>query len=438
MIQERWAAGEHGDVVSDDEHQADTMAEDAVLTNYRAQRHSYEEVIGQDLWGVSGKQTPILEKDVADTIALEAPSRSEGSTCTRTPGLTARLQPMRAGLIEEAFVLELDRLQSSKKVSYETMCHHKHPGVCSQDVHPAAQKLHAGLHKVVGAWPAGTLYVIQADYMESRDAGVNALADDIRFWHRVKAANCREGFANALVRTWGPHAKPFIAWEVATAGGWKFEMSQNLALDIVPDDRLEQPDRFLVRCIAIRYEMVRDPASNAEAARCLPEALGLNEHIAEVSRVTLFPVASTRAGDHVPEETDVVRAANKSFNELMRRGFKNCPMPRVCLDVDPHEEDCEDTIQIASLQKAMGNYVLRKRQVQRRKKLQHRGKQLVAGSRKRKRQADAEAPPGVPVLCSLVCVCVNVSCVATILLCVRWTTAWRRSGGAWPQECGRI
>ena len=209
MLQQKWRAGEHGDVVSDDEGEAETMAEDALLTNYRAQRHSYEERIGQDVWNISYQKTPVLEEHVADTVAREVPLTLGGPS--RTPGLTARLQPMRDAMMEEAFVRELDRFQSSLNISYETMCHHKHPGVCRHDVHPAAQKFHAGLHKVVGAWPAGTLSVIQADCMESaRNPAVPSLADDICFWHRVTAANCKEGFANSLVRLWGRMISPSL------------------------------------------------------------------------------------------------------------------------------------------------------------------------------------------------------------------------------------
>ena len=133
----------------------------------------------------------------------------------------------------------------------------------------------------------------------------------------------------AQLRTWGPFDKPFVDWELAEGdSGWGFEMNQKQALEVVPPSGSQS--RFLSRCIAYRYEKIDDPSTPAEAAKQLPIALGVGDHIAVMSQSVLYPLPSVATNRVVAGD---VQARN--FNEFVRKGCKDCPIPAFDLDVDP-------------------------------------------------------------------------------------------------------
>ena len=281
-------------------------------------------------------------------------------------------------MIDDSFVVDSEAIPHKQRLSYEVLCQHKHPGVCQADIHPAASAFHAALQKLVHSWPVGTLWALRADYFESaEDLGSAAMSDDICWWYRVKAFNTKDGFAMARLKTWGPYDKPFVDWELAEGkAGWTFEMSQKLALEVVPPNGSQS--KFLSRCVAFRYATMGDPSTPAEAARCLPIALGIGEHVAVMSQSVLYPLPSVDASK-VVEAKDV---ASRDFNNLVRKGCRDCPMPAFDLDVDPPEEN-EDDIEVARLEKSMCEHISRQRAGQRKQQLRATHKRMQPKKRGR-------------------------------------------------------
>ena len=205
----RWDAGDRGDVLSDTEEIIDDVEdEDENLARYRAEIGSYESRIGRDLWSTSTASTPVSEEAITEVIRLKHPG------LTRTCGFTERLRSMRKEMMDDSFVADSGAIPSNQRLSYEVLCHQRHPGVCRADIHPAASAFHEALHKLVHAWPVGTLWAMRAEYFETdEDHGPAAMCDDISWWYRVKAFNTKDGFAMARLKTWGPFDKPFVDWE---------------------------------------------------------------------------------------------------------------------------------------------------------------------------------------------------------------------------------
>ena len=271
----RWDAGDRGDVLSDSEEIIDDVEdEDENLARYRAEIGSYESRIGRDLWSTSTASTPVSEEAITEVIRLKHPG------LTRTCGFTERLRSMRKEMMDDSFVADSGAIPSNQRLSYEVLCHHKHPFVCQADIHPDATAFHRAFNALVRDWPIGTLLAVRADYFESdEDHGPAAVYDDMCWSYRVKGFNTKDGFSMARLKTWGPFDKPFVDWDMAAGDcGFSFEMSQKLALEVVPPSGSQT--RFLSRCVAYRYEKIDDPSTPAEAAKQLPIALGVGDHIA--------------------------------------------------------------------------------------------------------------------------------------------------------------
>ena len=346
MLQERWDAGDRGDVLSDCEQGQRDGDHDPGLLQYRAEIGSYQSQVGNDLWGTSTASTPISEEAIAEVVASKFPG------VHRTAGFTHRLQGMRKQFLDESFVVDSGAIPSNLRLSYEVLCHHKHPFVCQADIHPDATAFHRAFNALVRDWPIGTLLAVRADYFESdEDHGPAAVYDDICWSYRVKGFNTKDGFSMARLKTWGPFDKPFVDWEMAAGDcGFSFEMSQKLALEVVPPSGSQT--RFLSRCVAYRYEKIDDPSTPAEAAKQLPSALGVGADIVEMSKSILFPLSSASANRVV---TGDKQSADSKLNDWIRKGCQACPDISFDLDVDPEPEHDQDDIEMARLEKSMAN-----------------------------------------------------------------------------------
>jgi hypothetical protein len=164
-LSDRWDSGLHGDFV---ESQDPTDRWDSrlhgELARYRELTESYGSRIGNDLWGTSSKNTPFTDEQFEGVLKREVPS-----SCGKTPGLTGRLAPLRQPFINDVYCADKGCIPAAQRMTYECLCHHCHPGLCSSSLHEAAVSFHRGLHRVVSAWPAGTLFGVRSDYYDVPD-----------------------------------------------------------------------------------------------------------------------------------------------------------------------------------------------------------------------------------------------------------------------------
>ena len=384
-LRERWDSGDRGDVVSEASSDVEV---DPDLRRYRAEVESYDALIGDDLFGTSTEAMPFNPEHIAAVVQRDLEARG-GQMPTRTFGLTKRLANIREGFVRSSFCQDIGQIPAKRRVDYEHLCHHMHPGVCKCEVTAASADLHHALYRVVGAWPMGTLFAVQASYADRPldQLAPNELPEEMLKWHRVKGSNAKDGFCCAKLKTHGPFDKPSLDWDQQEVGVWNFQMSQRLALDVTPP--LNPPEgseqKFLIACSVIRYEIVSDPSSMAEAARCIPECLGA-EHVSEVARSVLFPVAARPRSCQEKENPDQKSA--REFHNLMRKGFKDCPMPSFDLDMDAHGAEGEDEIQVALMEKAMGHVIKQKRGQQRKQRMRSTAKTFLG--KKRALPADRE------------------------------------------------
>ena len=121
------------------------------------------------------------------------------------------------------------------------------------------------------------------------------------------------------------------------------------------------------RCIAYRYEKLGDPSTPAEAAKQLPIALGVGDHIVEMSKSVLYPLPSANANRVLSETKD--QQSDRKFNDFIRKGCRDCPMPDFDLDVDPEPAHNEDDIEMARLEKSMSEYIQHQKSAQRKRRV---------------------------------------------------------------------
>ena len=365
MLSDRWDSGLHGDFV---ESQDPTDRWDSrlhgELARYRELTESYGSRIGNDLWGTSSKNTPFTDEQFEGVLKREVPS-----SCGKTPGLTGRLAPLRQPFINDVYCADKGCIPAAQRMTYECLCHHCHPGLCSSSLHEAAVSFHRGLHRVVSAWPAGTLFGVRSDYFDVPDPSEGVLAEEIIVSYYMKGMNTKDGFRCARVKSSGPYNRPNLDFETERRS-WKFTMSQQIALDVVPAPDSE--NKFLHRCVAMRFDFV-------EATRGLPTTIA---DATEVSRSVLHPLAAAVATDSVGREKDVVAdVAARKFHDLLRKGLAT----DFRLDEDPHGEvgeDQEDEIQVARLEQVMGSHIRRERLKQRKRRLKATGRKLLPRKRK--------------------------------------------------------
>ena len=316
------------------------------------------------MWGTSSKNTPFTDEQFEGVLKREVPS-----SCGKTPGLTGRLAPLRQPFINDVYCADKGCIPAAQRMTYECLCHHCHPGLCSSSLHEAAVSFHRGLHRVVSAWPAGTLFGVRSDYFDVPDPSEGVLAEEIIVSYYMKGMNTKDGFSCARVKSSGPYNRPNLDFETERRS-WKFTMSQQIALDVVPAPDSE--NKFLHRCVAMRFDFV-------EATRGLPTTIA---DATEVSRSVLHPLAAAVATDSAGREKDVVAdVAARKFHDLLRKGLAT----DFRLDEDPHGEvgeDQEDEIQVARLEQVMGSHIRRERLKQRKRRLKATGRKLLPRKRK--------------------------------------------------------
>ena len=147
--------------------------------------------------------------------------------------------------------------------------------------------------------------------------------------------------------------------------------------------------------------MLDKPTTPVTCATVLPVAWGA-PHLGQVESRQLHPpairpaAAAAAASDKKAEEISA-----KKFNDLMRKGYPDCPMPSWTPGHEQEQEDQEDEVQITKLQKIMGNAISRGKKRQRRQHLRSTAARVLPKKRMRLQTgrapdagASSSSPPG--------------------------------------------
>ena len=327
------------------------------------------------LWGTSSLESVVRPDVLVEELgAWSKPQYVTKHGFRRSLGFTDRLQPIRRAWVESLFIKDLGAIPAARKFKYETLCGHKHPGLCVCDITPTVELLHSSMLLRVAGLPVGEVFSI------ARISG-DETEEELAFMNGTMYAGA---FVCCRLLLSGPYDKRAPRFACTSWGGWDMCTSYDLARQISPQHgALVQNPPVIV--VLKRFKLKADVSNLDEACTVLPPALETSAVSAEHQ---LFPVSN----QPVTKPGAAVKSSHKAFHDLLMKGFPRIPMSSVYDDGagDDHGSDGEDEVAVQELEAAMAKALARRRRQIVKGKLRATGRKMTGRA---KRPRDAVDPP---------------------------------------------